>query len=187
MRIEAVVRAVMRTKLMAAVLGAAGVAAAATVAAQTTQLSPPPTLQRAALAPLLPDGAYLLTLTPAAMGTTPIQSAQPIVVGAQVAHTGSGVTITMSDGTTLSGAASITHIKASGPVHASTMTVEVGGSGTSASGTFLVAGTANHKLSGTASLAPAPRAMARTEKSGGCDGIWDCIKTITGTSWHFFD
>ena len=177
----------MRAKSMVALLGAVSITAGATLGAQTKPLQAPPVLQRAALAGLLPDGAYVLTLTPAAMGAASLQSAQTIVVGAQVAHSGNGVTITTSDGTALTGTASVNHIKASGPVHASTMTVEVGGSGTTASGTFLVAGAANHKLSGTASLAPAPHANAHTEKSGGCSGIWDCIKTITGTSWHFFD
>jgi hypothetical protein len=162
------------------------VGATFTAGAQATRVATPNLTQRPTLTPLLPDGRYVLTLTPAAMGSVALKSTQPIVVGAQVAHSGSSVSVTTSDGTALNGTGSVNHIKVSGSMNTSIMTVELGGTGTNASGTFLVAGSANHNLTGTASMAPAPHANAHTENGGGCDGIWDCIKVITGISWHFF-
>jgi hypothetical protein len=106
-------------------------------------------------------------------------------VGAQVTRDGTGVTIATSDGMTLHGAASASHLKASGAVQASTLTLELGGSGASASGTFLLAGHGGHELTGTAVVGAAPRMIAHTSKSG-CHGFWDCVKTITGFDWSVF-
>jgi hypothetical protein len=71
-----------------------------------------------------------------------------------------------SDGTVLTGAASGTPIDASGPVHASTLVVDVRVVGGTASGTFPLAGIDNHRLAGRAATAPASRMQAHTTKSG---------------------
>lgn len=134
---------------------------------------------------LLPDGAYQLTLTPAWLEQRAVQNAQPIVLDAQVTHSGGNVTVTTADGMSLKGSASASHLKASGAVQASTLTLELGGSGTTASGTFKLVGHNAHELAGTAVVSPAPRMVAHTSKSG-CHGFWDCVKTITGFDWSVF-
>ena len=135
---------------------------------------------------LLPDGAYQLTLTPASRDQRTLPATPPIVLGASVTHAGSAVTVTTSDGMTLHGSASASHLKASGAVQASTLTVELGGSAATASGTFLLAGRGGHQLTGTAVVGPAPHVLAHTSKPGGCHGFWDCVKTITGFDWSVF-
>src|SRR6185312_7752014 len=96
----------------------------AVVTAQGRVPSPP--LAHPAIASLLPDGAYELTLTPATGDSRAFASARPFQISAQVAHAGTETTITTSDGVTLRGASSPTHLKASGPVHGATLTVELG-------------------------------------------------------------
>lgn len=135
------------------------------------------------VARLLPDGAYDLTLTPATLDQRSLTSARPIALSAQVAHNGSSVTITTSDGLVLNGTSSATHLKVSGPVQRSTLTLELGGSSANASGTFALVGRAGRQLGGTVTVAPAPKYSARTSKHG-CSGFWDCVETITGYDWR---
>lgn len=136
--------------------------------------------------PLLPDGAYQLTLTPASRDQHTLPGVRPIVVGARVTHTGDDVTVATSDGMTLHGSASVSHLKVSGAVATSTLTLELGGSGATASGVFRLAGHGGHELTGTAVVGPPARMVAHTSRSGGCHGFWDCVKEITGFDWSVF-
>lgn len=168
------------------VLASSLIALHASLAASTAgaQRTAPAAAQRPiAVALLLPDGAYALTLTPATLDQRSIASVQPIALSAQVVHTGTAVAITTTDGLTLDGTSSATHLKASGPMQHSMLTLELGGSGSSASGTFALVSRAGRQLGGTVTVAPAPRYQAHTSKRGGCSGLWDCVKTITGYDW----
>lgn len=151
------------------------------VSAQGRATSPP--LARPAIASLLPDGAYELTLTPATGDSRAFAGAKPFEVSAQIVHAGTETTITTSDGLVLRGASSAAHLKASGPVHGATLTLEVGGSATQASGTWLLRGSGAHQVTGTVSIAAAPRYQAHTAKQGGCSGFFDCVSQITGYTW----
>lgn len=140
----------------------------------------PAQLQRPVATPLLPDGAYELTMTPAASDAHAFTNAAPFQVEAQVVHAGLETVMTTSDSITLRGASSAMHLKASGPVHGAMLTLEVGGSGTQASGTWLLRGKTDHQLTGTVTIAPAPRYQTHTSKQGGCSGFFDCVSQITG-------
>lgn len=152
-------------------------------AAQARSVATAPVAARPIAAPLLPAGAYELTLTPATGDARPLTGAAPITLSAQVTSSGTQTTITTSDGMTLQGASSPTHLRASGPVHGATLTLEVGGSGTQASGTWLLRGKGAHQVTGTVSIAPAPRYQTRTAKEGGCSGFFDCVSQVTGYAW----
>lgn len=153
----------------------------AVVSAQGRVTSPPAT--HAAIASLLPDGAYELTLTPATGDSRAFAGAKPFRISAQIAHVGTQTTITTSDGVTLRGASSPTHLKASGPVHGATLTLELGGSEAQASGTWVLRGKGEHQVTGTVTVAPSPRYQAHTAKQGGCSGFFDCVSQITGYTW----
>ena len=142
--------------------------------------STPPT------APLLPDGVYEFTLTPASVQQRVLASAPPITVDAQVTHDATEATIITVDGMTLRGGSSATHLKASGAVQRSTLTLELGGSGTSASGTFLLAAPGAQRLTGTATVVPASREQTRAASRGSCSGFWTCVKAIRGYDWSVF-
>jgi hypothetical protein len=151
------------------------------VSAQGRVTSPP--IAHPAIASLLPDGAYEMTLTPATGDSRAFASAKPFQIGAQIAHAGTETTITTSDGMTLRGASSPTHLKASGPVRGATLTLELGGSGAQASGTWTLRGKGEHQVTGTVTVAPSPRYQAHTAKQGGCSGFFDCVSQITGYAW----
>lgn len=167
-------RAIVAASLTALTLGA--------TAAHAQRPATPIPQRQLAVAMLLPDGAYDLTLTPATFDQRSLASAPPIALSARIAHNGTSVTMTTSDGLTLSGTSSVTHLKASGPVQHSTLTLELGGRGTAASGTFALVGRAGRQMNGTVTVVPAPRYMTHTAKQG-CSGFWDCVKTITGYDW----
>lgn len=172
--------------LTSATLGLlAAVTLHASVAAAQVRTAPPTPMavRPVAAAQLLPTGAYDLTLTPATGDTRPLSGAAPIELSAQVASNGMETTITTSDGLVLRGASSPTHLKASGPVHGAELTLELGGSGTQASGTWILRGKAAHQVTGTVTVAPAPRYQAHTSKQGGCSGFFDCVSQITGYAW----
>lgn len=134
-------------------------------------------------AQLLPTGAYELTLTPATGDSRPLSGAAPIQLAAQVTRTATETTITTSDGLVLRGASSAAHLKAAGPVHGATLTLELGGSGTQASGTWMLRGKGEHQVTGTVTVAPPPRYQAHTAKQGGCSGFFDCVSQVTGYAW----
>lgn len=131
----------------------------------------------------LPDGAYELTMTPATGDSRVMTGARPFQIDAQIVHAGAETTITTSDGVTLRGASSPTHLKASGPVHGATLTLELGGSGTQASGTWMLRGRGEHQVTGTVTVAPPPRYQTHTSKQGGCSGFFDCVSQVTGYAW----
>lgn len=135
---------------------------------------------------LLPDGGYVLTLTPAALKekSSTSHAPAPMELDVDVMHSGGSVTVTVSDGTVLTGTASASHLKTSGLVKASTLTVEVGGTGSTAGGTFVFAGHGANRIAGTAAFAPAPRRAAHKKSGGmgGCSGLVSCASMI----WHFF-
>lgn len=157
-----------------------------TPAATHAQARTPPLRSAPAEAQLLPSGTYELILTPATADSHPFTNAAPIPLTAQVVHAGAGTTITTSDSITLRGASSATHLKASGAVHGATLTLELGGSGTQASGTWSLRGRGTHQAAGTVTVALAPRYQARTSKRGGCSGFFDCVKQVTGYDWGSF-
>lgn len=135
--------------------------------------------------PLLPDGTYDLTLTPASVQQRVLTSAPQITITAQVAHFGADVTIITSDGMLLHGVASPTHLKATGAVQRSALTLELGGSRTNASGTLLLAAPTGQHLTGTATVAPASQHTARSPTPR-CTGFWACVKSIAGFDWSVF-
>jgi len=164
---------------------AAALALHTSVAAAQARNAPtaPLTVRPVATAQLLPAGAYDLTLTPATGDTRPLSGAAPIQLSAQVASNGMETTITTSDGLVLRGASSPTHLKASGPVHGAELTLELGGSATQASGTWILRGKTAHQVTGTVTVAPAPRYQTHTAKRGGCSGFYDCVSQVTGYVW----
>lgn len=151
--------------------------------AQSRPVVTPP---KSAATPLLPDGVYEFTLTPASVQQRVLASAPPITVDAQVTHGATDATIITVDGMTLRGGSSPTHLKASGPVQRSTLTVELGGSGTNASGTFLLASPEGQRLTGTATVVPASRDQTHAASRGSCTGFWMCVKAIKGYDWSAF-
>lgn len=151
------------------------------VSAQGRVAPAPPA--HATIASLLPDGAYELTLTPATGDSRALANAKPFQLSAQIAHTATETVITTGDGLTLRGASSPTHLKASGAVHGAELTIELGGSGTQASGTWILHGKSAHQVTGTVTVTPAPRFQAHTSKQGGCSGFFDCVSQITGYTW----
>lgn len=171
--------------VLSLVLGAVTVAP---VGAQVAR-SPAPIVQKRPMPSmvLLPNGSYVMTLTAAALkskSSTTSSAPQPMELDADIVHNGSSVTVTMSDGTVLTGTGSASHLKASGPVKNSTLSIEVGGTGSSAGGTFLFAGHGTNRISGTAAMAPAPRLAAHKKSGGmgGCNSLMSCASMM----WHFF-
>jgi hypothetical protein len=164
-------------------VAAAAVLMPAIASAQRGATPAPAVAQSARAAVLLPDGAYLLTMTPATGDSRAFTTAAPIQIAAQAVHSGMETTITTNDGVVLRGASSATHLKASGPGHGARLTLELGGSGTEASGTWLLRGQGAHQVTGTVTVAPAPRYQTRTSKQGGCSGFFDCLTQVTGYAW----
>lgn len=135
---------------------------------------------------LLPPGAYELTLTPATGDSRALTGAAPIRLDAYVIHTGAETTITTSDSITLRGASSATHLKASGPMHGAVLTLELGGSGAQASGTWLLRGRGTHQVTGTVTVASASGHPTRPVRRSDCVGFRDCVRHVAGYDWNSF-
>lgn len=170
----------MSTRAYHSAIGALAAAMLLVPAAARAQLRAPSVLSTPTESQLLPNGAYQFSFTPATVRGKRVARSSTVQMSGQVSHTGTQVTITMEDSTTFHGAASSTHLKAAGQLQGQPISIELGGSSGQASGTWSAGG---QRLTGTVTVAPAPRYQTHTAKQGGCNSIKSCVEQWTGFSW----